>query len=221
MPTITILGSCRQDSLYNYYPITKIKNELTYPHYTKEIIQALEFCKGISDISLNDTKYIFRSGILENKTINYLDFKDDFEKTDIFILEIASRIAYTYNNNFVHHILSEKEYNPSFYEKVYKYDLTDEEIENDIIYLKKLIYPKKLIIISHISTKSTGKRYELVQLLKRLTSKYDIPFFNPIDYLKDMNYDNIFEKPEDAFHYTQYGHSIIGQFYKNFIENIY
>lgn len=34
-PIITILGSCRQDSLYKKYKITSIKNHLSYPHYSK------------------------------------------------------------------------------------------------------------------------------------------------------------------------------------------
>jgi len=66
---ITILGSCRQDSLYNYYNITNIKNNLTYPHYSKEIVQAIEFCKGKSPISHALTRSIFRSGIL-SKALN-------------------------------------------------------------------------------------------------------------------------------------------------------
>jgi len=45
---LTILGSCRQDSLYSYFDVTNIKEKLTYPHYSKEIIQAIEFCKNIS-----------------------------------------------------------------------------------------------------------------------------------------------------------------------------
>ena len=48
---ITIFGSCRQQALGKYYSTTSIQESLTYPHYTKEIIQAIEYCKGISKIS--------------------------------------------------------------------------------------------------------------------------------------------------------------------------
>ena len=47
MSLITILGSCRQESLYKNYNITSIQKNISYPHYTKEIIQAIEYCKGI------------------------------------------------------------------------------------------------------------------------------------------------------------------------------
>ena len=43
-PIITILGSCRQDSLYKKYKITSIKNNLSYPHYTKEVLQVIKYC---------------------------------------------------------------------------------------------------------------------------------------------------------------------------------
>ena len=46
---ITIFGSCRQ-VIEQEFVISKIQEELTYPHYSKEIIQAIEFCKGISNI---------------------------------------------------------------------------------------------------------------------------------------------------------------------------
>jgi hypothetical protein len=57
---LTIFGSCRQESLYSNYSATNIRNNLTYPYYTKEIVQAIGFCKGIP---YNLTKSIFRSGI--------------------------------------------------------------------------------------------------------------------------------------------------------------
>ena len=42
---ITILGSCRQHTLRNKYNITNIQKQLSYPHYTKEILEVIKYCK--------------------------------------------------------------------------------------------------------------------------------------------------------------------------------
>jgi hypothetical protein len=42
---ITIFGSCRQDSLYNKYNVNRIKNDISYTHSTKEILEVIKFCK--------------------------------------------------------------------------------------------------------------------------------------------------------------------------------
>ncbi len=68
---ITIFGSCRQSSLYSKYNVTNIQEDLTYPHYTKEILQAIRFCKGISSITEEQTALCFRTCILRNKNVNW------------------------------------------------------------------------------------------------------------------------------------------------------
>ena len=47
---ITIFGSCRQDSLYSNekYEITKIQNDISFPHYTKEILELILLSKYLS-----------------------------------------------------------------------------------------------------------------------------------------------------------------------------
>lgn len=42
---ITVLGSCRQYSLREDYSVTNIQEDISYPHYTKEILQVINFCK--------------------------------------------------------------------------------------------------------------------------------------------------------------------------------
>ena len=64
MTDITILGSCRQDSLYKKYRITSIKNNLSYPHYSKEVLQVLNYCM-FDNLKPAETM-IFRTPILRN-----------------------------------------------------------------------------------------------------------------------------------------------------------
>ena len=103
---VTSLGSCRQHSLQQHFTVTQIQERLTYPHYTKEILQAIEFCKGISAIPGPLTQSLFRSGILEQRSLDPRQFKEEFESTDVFVVEIASRLAYRYKGFYAHHIPS-------------------------------------------------------------------------------------------------------------------
>lgn len=217
---LTILGSCRQDSLYHMFPVTSIRDSLTYPHYTKEVIQALEFCKGISAIPLEMTQSLFRSGILSKRPLNAAQFYDDFFTTDVFIVEIASRITYTYKGFYAHHIVTETAFEFPDPGAVVIGELTDEEIEADLLRIKELIYPKKYMVVSHIYTRQSGKRYDLVKLLERLCEKHSIPFFDPIQKLGPSFGPALFKDEPLLSHYTEYGHSQIAPFYKKFIESL-
>ncbi len=217
---LTILGSCRQESLYSNYSVTNIRNNLTYPHYTKEIVQAIEFCKGISSIPYNLTKSIFRSGILSHTPISASPFIAEFNSTDVFIIEIASRICYEYNGFYVHHILTEPKYGCPDISNIVIRDLTDEEIEHDLLKIKTLLFPKPFIIVTHICTRLSGKRYELVQLLKRLCKQHNIPLFDPCEETKEYSPDELYVKEDVLAHYTQEGHIIIGKKYNSFINSL-
>lgn len=217
---VTVLGSCRQESIKTHFKLTSIQEQLTYPHYTKEIIQAIEYCKGGDNIIDNDlTKYCFRTGILNSKPISYQkELQAEFEKTDIFVIEIASRISYEWNNLYVHHILTEENY--KFYDisNIKTREISDKELEDDLLKIRSLIYPKKLLIVPHIYTRPSGKRYELVKLLEQLTSKHSIPFINPSELLK--GYTNIYKSEHPLHHYTDNGHTLIGEEYKKIISLI-
>lgn len=216
---ITILGSCRQYSIKNNYNTSSIQDRLTFPHYTKEIIQAIEYCKGVHQFDNNLTQYCFRTGILTKSNINYQkELQQEFENTDLFVLEIASRISYEWNNVYVHHILSENEYGFHDIPNIKIRDLTDIEIENDIVRIKELLYPKKILIVPHVYTRTSGKRYELVKLLEHLTTKYDIPFINPSELLK--NETDIYEEGQ-AFHYSSKGNNLVEKLYKERIDTIF
>lgn len=217
---ITVFGSCRQDSIYKMYNVTSIRDNLTYPHYSKEILQAIEFCKGVSNIPLNLTQYMFQSGILKNKQFNSKDFINEFNSTDLFIVEIASRISYEYNGYYAHHILTEEKY--GFYDRanIIQRDLTNEEIEKDILRMRELFDGKPFIIVGHISTRKSGKRYELIEVLKNICDNHSIPFFYPQEQLAGEDSKALYGDENPLTHYTEYGHQAIGKRYKSFIDEI-
>jgi len=215
---ITILGSCRQDSLHTHFNITNIRDSLTYPHYSKEILQAAQFCKGDLLIPPESTQYIFRSGILAKQSLFPALFKDDYEKTDLFVVEIASRLFYKYGDYYTHHIITEPQYGFQDISNVIQGQLTDSEIEEDLLQLKRILHPKPMCIVTHICTRTYGTRYELVQLLKRLCSTYSIPLFDPVEQVAGYDPDILYQKEAVLSHYTAQGHTIIGEKYRAFIQ---
>ena len=136
MVIVTILGSCRQDSLYNNHNVTSIKNEISFPHYTKETLEVIKFCKYCS-LTPYETTRVLRSAILSNNPIwNNNKINNELNITDVFFIEIASRKKYIYKNKHVHHIL----YDNNMYnckDEIQLIEQTDDEIEKDILEIKK------------------------------------------------------------------------------------
>lgn len=217
---ITVFGSCRQQTLYNYYQCTSIRDGLTYPHYSKEVVQAIEFCKGVSTIVPGLTQFLFRSGILDKKILSPESFRSEFDATDLFVIEIASRISYEYAGFYAHHILTEPQYGFKHAQDVVQRDLSDTEIEQDLLRMKQLVSPKRMMIVSHIYSRKTGKRYELVQLLRMLCAKHDIPFFDPVEQIGACDQANVYVKEDRLAHYSDLGHAMIGKKYKEFIDRL-
>jgi hypothetical protein len=218
---ITILGSCRQGSIPNNYSCTNIHEEISYPHYTKEMIQMIHFCK-FGNLSPEETLFTFRTPILDKKPLYFNeDLKNEFENSDIYILEIASKIIYEYNNIYVHHIAEENEYNTTIKNKINKRYQDKNEIEEDILYIKNILN-KPIIIISHMVTKEEGERYKLKFWLEEICLKYNILFIDPVKELKERGYDfdKIFKKEDVLSHYTEDGHNAIIKIYNDYINKL-
>ena len=218
---ITILGSCRQQPISKYYKCSNIQ-ELNYPHYTKEILQQIKYLKN-KNISSENTKYCFRNGLLgkckhelSDKTYDML--VSEFNNTTTFLVEIASRISYEWNGLYLHHIADEETYEFPYRKDIKKRDLTDEEIENDLIEIRKELYPKKLIIISHFSTYKKGKRYQLISLLRDLCQKLDIPFFDQTEVVE--THENVILEEKVLAHFNDKGNIIIGNILKNKVDEV-
>jgi hypothetical protein len=218
---ITIFGSCRQDSIKKIFNCSDIQEEISYPHYTKEIIQIINYLK-YNNLKEEEIINIFRTPILKKKNnLNYQKLKNQFDNTDIFILEIASKIYYKWENKYVHHIASEDKYNLPIKNKIIIDKLTKNEIENDIIMIKKELNNKPILIVSHLVTINSGDRYDLKNWLEEICKKYDILFLDPIKELKknNTNIDNLFLKEKSLNHYNDKGHEKIKEIYKKYIVN--
>jgi len=219
---ITILGSCRQQSLYDLYDITTIQNKISYPHYTKEVLEVINFCK-FGSIKSEDTTHIFRTPALTKIPIQFSEtLKTEFESSDLFVIEIASKLSYKLNDNYVHSIFyDDSNYNEHTKNLIKVERQSDNEIEDDIIKIKQLLN-KPIIIVSHLVTRNIGSRYELAELLKKICKKHNILFINPIEEIKKKGYniDGLFPVEDILHHYNSNGHEIIKSIYSDFILQI-
>lgn len=217
-PIITILGSCRQDSLYKKFNITSIKNNLSYPHYTKEVLEVIKYC--LFDNLTPEQTMIFRSPILQNRPLKNNPFLNEIKKSDIIFIEIASKKYYKYKELYAHHILYDNnKYNKNKNE-IETGTLTDKEIIDDLHEIITLLHSKKIIFVGHLVTKKEGDRYDLLTLIKNFCLKNNILFIDPMEELleNELSIHEIIEDPNTYFaHYTKKGHEEILKIYEKYI----
>jgi hypothetical protein len=225
-PVVTILGSCRQSSIGKNFQLTDIHEELTLPHYSKETLQCIRFLKNPETFQNGNhaIRYSFRSGLLDRRSIpseTIAKLRKQFEETDIFVIEIASRLAYQQNDLYMHHIIVEPGYGCMDQVKsIVIRSQPDEEIEEDILEIVKELSPKPILFVSHISTYSQGKRYDLIQFLKETCLKHNLNFFDPTTLLSSYSEEELLVPERVISHFTPYGHSILAEEYKRLINNI-
>lgn len=227
MTKCTVLGSCRQAFMNNSF----IQPDISYPHYTKEILQLIKYCKyGETVVKQNETNYTFRTPILHNKELEYSDkIFNEFNNTDIFLIEIASKIVYKYQHLYLHHIAHDQHYKScsNIKNDIITYNQDYNEIETDILEIKKELGGKPFIIVSHMVTKYEGERYKLSCWLEEICTKYDIPFINPMKEIHekhnitDEEIPNLFSPNEKTFnHLSGVGINYMRTIYKDKINII-
>jgi hypothetical protein len=99
---------------------------------------------------------------------------------------------------------------------------SDEEIENDIVEIQKILYPRKVVIVSHYNSKLNGEyiesRNDLVCLLEKICEKYNIPFINPRKALGQYTQEQVMS--DNLGHYTEFGLCEFGKYMNNYIKTI-
>jgi hypothetical protein len=225
--SITLFGSCR---IRNIAESNTINKEITYTHCTKEVLQCIKFIRGELDIPEKYRLYCFRKSILDNAPISFDEkYNKMLNLSKLCIIEICSAKQYIHNNFYLHHISVDKRFkhhNISLSEDILNnYRIkkqSDSEIENDILEIKKLLYPTKLIIVSHYNSKLNGEfiesRNHLIQLLDRICRRHSIIFINPTSVLSHLSQEDVLEK--DLGHYTKLGDSEFAKFMNEYINKL-
>jgi hypothetical protein len=222
--SITLFGTCRLNGIHNH---NNLNNLINYTHSTKEVIQLIKFLKGELIIPKPYNKLCFRTGICEDRFIdNNETFNKLFANTNIFIIEICSFKKYIHNNFYLHHLSVDKRFGNYIYtsdEILNNFIIeqqTNEEIENDILEIQKILYPKKIIIVSHYNSKLNGEyinsRNNLINLLDTICKKYDIPFINPTIILSEFNQEKVMK--DNLGHYTDFGLKKFSNYVNNLLK---
>lgn len=174
LPSTMFFGSCR----------VKVNNPVNNFYFTRKIagthspLETLELIKYINNKKYK-SKYLFSRVELQN--INRKRYKGYYDQSEIIVVEICSRKIYQSKNGDISLYEGAKLFNYEI--KSNKWDiiiLSDEDIEKYIVEIKKYIFPKKLILITHYSYSRAGKtRDDLINTIINICKKYDIPYFNP------------------------------------------
>ena len=236
---ITILGSCRQNSIRNVFSVNNIQEKLNYCHNTKEIIQTLKLCKNIINFDVNVQLLSLRTSILQKSEINFEKIYEEYNNSNLIVIEIASLKCHELiiNNEIIqcHHIAYDKPelYNyPQNISNIIKLrKQTEEEIEEDIKQIMELVFPKKILIVTHFATDINSSRYKLINIVENICKKYNITYINPNILLEKYNVNELFgndteinliNKEDTNYtyiaHYSKFGHEKIQELYKKNIE---
>ena len=226
--SITLFGTCRLNQVNNH---NDLNNLINYTHSTKEVIQYIKFLKGELIIPVPYNKFCFRTAICENKYINHNDvYNKMFIDTDIFVIEICSNKKYIHNGFYLHHLCVDKRF--SDYNKNTPHEIlnnftiekqSDDEIENEILEIQKMLYPKKIIIVSHYNSKQNGEyihsRNNLIILLDIICKKYNIAFINPTNVLSNFTQEQVISN--DLGHYNDIGICEFTKYLNNYLKSAF
>jgi hypothetical protein len=216
-PTITIFGSCRQDSLYSHFKVTAIRDGLTYPHYSKEILQAIEYCtEEISTKKIE--KWIFRNSSIGKEVLDRKKLVRQFKRTNIFVVEIASLMEYKHRELYLHHEIYDsyetvsqtiKDFLPAK-EDIEVREQTFAELTSDLQEIVRILGKNRLVFATHFSTRLSGKRAELINVITTFCAENNIHCFNPSEMLEFYTEDQLFENERVLSHFTPLGPYVAG-----------
>jgi len=222
----TLFGTCRIKDIKNN---NMLNEDINYTHSTKEVIQMIQFLKGEITLQEPFSTLCFRTGIIKNRPILYTEeFKKKFLESKLCIIEICSEKTYIFDKYYLHHLSVDPRFlatdtnTPKEVLDGYVCSkLSYKEIEADILEIKKLIEPRKMIIVTHydaiLDTNYIEARHNLITALLQIAEKNGIYIVNPRDVLKDYGQVEVLKL--DLGHYTNVGIQIFTNYMNNLVDN--
>lgn len=219
---ISVFGSCRQDSVFSGpWDVSGIREKVTYPHYTKEILELIRFCRT-GHLMPHETTQVFRTPILTKQPIDWPSWvKSEYENTDLFIVEIASRMTYKLDDTYVHHIAADEKYGMPRHREVCVSRQAFEEVGQDIAAIRSALN-RPLLVVTHIYTYETGDRFTLASYVQQCCRKLGIPCINPAAELSKRGFDvkDLVVAEKLLWHYNDRGHAAIRGVYYEYISEM-
>ena len=208
-----------------------ISDDINYTHSTKEVIQMIKILQGELIIPHPYNRFCFRTSICNKSHIDLNEsYKTRFDKSDLCVIEICSTKTYIHNQFYLHHLCVDKRFpnhtvnTPS--EIINNFNIenqTENEIENDILEIQKILENKKLIIVSHYNSTCNGKyiksRNNLINILDSICKKHNIHFVNPSNVLSKFSQDKVLQN--DLGHYTDFGHDMFTKYMDDYIHSLF
>lgn len=192
----TLLGTCRLKTIKSLLECTTIDEDVSYTHSTKEVLQLLRVIKKELNLPPDVMQYAFRSGIVSGKPVNIdQGIIDQFNSTQLFIIEICSIKCYIYEGFYLHHLAVDSRWDWDFWTKTPDHiklgthivEQTRSEIEEDIEEIQRLLQGRKIVVVTHILPQNSKlqKRKYLIDILSSVCATRGIDIIQPTENLVD------------------------------------
>lgn len=217
---VSVFGCCRQDALSAIANTSGIRDGLTYPHNTKEIIQAIKYCQGLIDVP----DFAFRNFQLGAKMASRTKLRRWFRNSNFFVVEISSRNVFEYKDVVMHHVaLEDRRHIPAQVHQKVPLPImrvqSDFEINSDVDEIVRLLGgPEKVLLVTHFST-FEGSRSQLAKLIQDRAEDLGVDCFNPSSLLSQWSSKDLFVDEDVLAHYTTKGHQIAGNRYRRHLQS--
>jgi hypothetical protein len=159
---VALFGTCRIAFTRNHFSCTDFDNAISFVHTTKEILQLFRFITRQIEIPDSINRYCFRTSLLNRQPVAWSGvFLEQFREADLFVIEICSVTKYLYQGYYMHHLATDRRHD--FYKQTPEQIIREtvvsyqdrQEIEQDISEIMNFIYPRKMLIVSHINAPVT------------------------------------------------------------------
>ncbi|MEN6508513.1 MAG: hypothetical protein ABFD63_07020 [Smithella sp.] len=159
---VALFGTCRIAFTRNHFSCTDFDNAISFVHTTKEILQLFRFITRQIEIPDSINRYCFRTSLLNRQPVVWSGvFLEQFREADLFVIEICSVTKYLYQGYYMHHLATDRRHD--FYKQTPEQIIREtvvsyqdrQEIEQDISEIMNFIYPRKMLIVSHINAPVT------------------------------------------------------------------
>ena len=200
---VTPFGSCRVEDVAHSTQMNKLTS---YTHCTKETIQLINYVKGDLKFESPHDMYCLRTSIKNGKPLEHdPKFKELFDNTSVFVVEISSMKKYIYKDKYLTHMAVDKRLFDQDYKNTPQHIIdgtevvlqTEQEIEEDILEIQRLLGPRPMIVVSHVNVthrgEKLGKRDHLIKLLEQICKKNGIMFINPTTLMTQFEQRDIIE----------------------------
>ena len=221
---VTILGCCRQDSIASIFVESQIRNDLTYTHSTKEVLQTINY---LNDLAFQDfSRYSFRTAQIAGRFAKRKRLMRQWRLTDVVVVEISSLKYYLKNGIEYHHEVYDnpeglspdciRYINEDPGELIEKF-MSQAELLEDLSEIVKKLGSKKIVFATNFITRTKGTRYTIHSALKNFCRERDFQYIDTHEIFNHWKIQEILIEEPILAHLSKLGHEIMANRYQQAI----